>query len=355
MASNRPAVEIINLVKRYSAGTLAADGASRFEFRKMIALMTGGGERSIVALDGVSFSVEEGSVFGLLGANGAGKTTLMKILSTLVIPESGKALVHGVNAVTNPRKTTQMLQAVLAEGVGFERRLSGRENLDLFASLYGLPKREARAKIDELLAFSGLTDKGDVMFQKYSTGMSRKLLVCRALLSNASVLLFDEPTSGLDPVSAVEFRKLLKDILAKERGKTIIVSTHNLWEAQQICDKMALLRKGRLIMTGTPDEIKQTVADKVSISIVVTGDYTSSWTEIVRDLKLIDGVTNVEAVAKGNLGEMMLHIDGTKDINYTKIFQTLSLMRLTITYLESTQPSLEEAFITLTNREAQKR
>lgn len=320
-----------------------------------MSILVGDGERSLVALDGVTFNVDEGSVFGLLGANGAGKTTLMKILSTLVIPDSGRALVHGVNVLKNPRRITRMLQAVLAESFGFDRRLSGRENLELYASLYGLQKKETRAKIDELLEFSGLTSAADTMFQKYSTGMSRKLLVCRALLSNASVLLFDEPTSGLDPISAVDFRRLLKDILAKERGKTIVLSTHNLWEAQQICDKIALLRKGKLIMTGTPDEIKHAVADKVSMTIVVTRTFMFSWTDLVRELKLIDGVTGVEAVEKGNLGEMSLHIDGTKDINYTKVFETLSLKHLTITYLESTQPSLEEAFITLTNQESVKR
>lgn len=352
MASNRPAVEIINLGKRYRAGIKTERGEGRLSVRRVWNVLLDRGERSIIALDGVSFNVDQGNVFGLLGANGAGKTTLMKILSTLVMPDSGKALVYGSNVVTNPRKTNRMLQAVLAEGVGFERRLSGRENLQLFASLYGIPKKEARARIDELIEFSGLSERADVMFQKYSTGMSRKLLVCRALLSDASVLLFDEPTSGLDPVSAVEFRKLMKDILSKERGKTIILSTHNLWEAQQICDKIALLRKGKLIMTGTPAEIKQTVADKVSMSIVVTGDSFASWSDLVKDLKYIDGVTNVEAVEKGNIGETMLHIDGTRDINYTKIFGSLADKRLTITYLESTQPSLEEAFITLTRRRA---
>lgn len=351
MSSVKPAVEIINLGKRYTSATLARGGrGSGFDFRKFFNLLTNQGERRIIALDDVSFKVDAGAVFGLLGSNGAGKTTLMKILSTLVIPDSGKALVHGVDVVRNPRKVTRMLQAVLAEGVGFERRISGRENLELFASLYGMPKKEARARIDELLEFSGLREKGDEMFQKYSTGMSRKLLVCRALLSNAAVLLFDEPTSGLDPVSAVDFRRLMKDILSKERGKTIILSTHNLWEAQQICDKIALLRQGKLITTGSPAEIRQTVADKVTMSIVVTWHITPSWTELVRNLKIIDGVANVETLDKGNLGEMTLQIDGTRDVNYTRIFETLSMKNLTITYLESSQPSLEEAFITLTNR-----
>ncbi len=349
MDSNRPAVEIINLGKRYSA-TTRRSRAGGFDLRKFIRVLRPQNDRSIIALDNVSFNVEQGAVFGLLGANGAGKTTLMKILATLVTPDSGKALVQGVNVVRNPRKVTRMLQAVLAEGIGFERRLSGRENLELYASLYGMPTKEAHARIDELLEFSGLTEKADTMFQKYSTGMSRKLLVCRALLSNASVLLFDEPTSGLDPISASEFRKLMKDILSKERGKTIILSTHNLWEAQQICDKIALLRTGNLIMTGTPDEIRHSVADKVVMSILVTGQIAVSWTDLVKNLKLIDGVTNVDASDNGNLAEMMLHVEGAKDINYTKIFETLSKMNLTITYLEASQPSLEEAFIALTKR-----
>lgn len=348
MSSTPYAVEIINLGKRYA--NVRGNRGPSLDLRKFYRLVVGGGERSIVALDGVSFNVEQGAVFGLLGANGAGKTTLMKILSTLVTPDSGKALVHGVSVAKNARKITRLLQTVLAEGVGFERRLTGRENLELFASLYGLPKKEARTRIDELIEFSGLTERADTMFQKYSTGMSRKLLVCRALLSNAKVLLFDEPTSGLDPISAVDFRRLLKDILSKERGKTIVLSTHNLWEAQQICDRMALLRKGKLIMTGTPSEIRATVSDKLTLSIVVTARLVVSWSEVVRNLKLVDGVIEVEAIDKGNYGEMLLQIDGTRDINYSRVFETLSRMQLTITYLESSQPSLEEAFITLTNR-----
>lgn len=349
MASTRPAVEIINLRKTYNASTRGSRGPS-LDPRRFIRVVRDRGVRSIIALDDVSFNIDQGAVFGLLGANGAGKTTLMKILSTLVTPDSGKALIHGVNVARNPRKITRLLQTVLAEGIGFERRLTGRENLELFASLYGLPKKESKERIDQLFEFSGLTERADSMFQKYSTGMSRKLLVCRALLSNAQVLLFDEPTSGLDPISAVDFRRLLKDILSKERGKTIMLSTHNLWEAQQICDKIALLRKGKLITTGTPAEIRATVTDKITLSVVVATRLAVSWTEVLRNLKLVDGVMKVETVDKGTLGEMLLHIDGTRDINYSKVFETLARMNLTITHLESSQPSLEEAFVTLINR-----
>src|SRR5207245_10715854 len=112
--------------------------------------------------------------------------------------------------------------------------------------------------------------KADMMFQRYSTGMARRLLVFRALLSDASVLLFDEPTAGLDPISAAGFRELMKDILAKERGKTILLTTHNLWEAQQICDRIAVMSRGKILMTGAPDEIRRVVANRVTVWLLLT-------------------------------------------------------------------------------------
>ena len=156
-----------------------------------------------------------GGVFGLLGPNGAGKTTLIKILSTLVLPDSGHALVGGIDVVQRPRASLRILQTVLSQNAGFEVRLSGRQNLEFYAALYGVPKDVAKEKIEELLGFTGLADRADVVFQKYSTGMARRLLVARALLSSATILVFDEPTSSLDPVSASEFRKLIKEELVR--------------------------------------------------------------------------------------------------------------------------------------------
>jgi ABC-2 type transport system ATP-binding protein len=313
-------------------------------FRKM----TGIGGRTVTALDGVTFEVRRGEVFGLLGPNGAGKTSIIKILSTLVLADSGKALVEGINVAKRPRATVKHLQTVLSESIGFDKRLTGRSSLEFFADLYGIPRKISKQRIEELLEFSGMTEWADVMFQRYSTGMMRRFLVCRALLSNASVLLFDEPTAALDPISASDFRRLIRNELADKRGKTILLATHNLWEAEQICDRIALIRNGRIIAIGTPREIKAKVSDTVTLTVFVSNYLPTAEKETIASLGGVSGVRAVEI--KENVGEngfTKLSIEGTRSISYNQVFETLSRLKLEIKHLEASQPTLEDAFLKL--------
>jgi ABC-2 type transport system ATP-binding protein len=310
--------------------------------------ITGRGGKRVMALDGVTFDVKRGEVFGLLGPNGAGKTTIIKILSTLVLPDSGRVVVDKIDVPKNPRGTVRHLQTVLSESTGFDRRLTGRSSLEFYADLYGIPKETSRPRIEELLAFTGMTEWADVMFQRYSTGMMRRLLVCRALLSDASVLLFDEPTSALDPISAADFRKLIRHELAEKQGKTILLATHNLWEAEQLCDRIALLRKGKIIAIGTPEEIKKRVSDRVTLSVFVTNLLPDSEKAVNDSLLEVGGVHSVEIQQNANeVGQTRLNIEGDRGVNYNKIFEKLSLMRIEIASLESSQPTLEDAFLKL--------
>ncbi len=311
-------------------------------------MLRGKKSRTVTALDKVSFTISPGEVFGLLGPNGAGKTTLIKILSTLVLPDSGQALVFGIDVVKYPRTVLRKLQAVLAEGWGFERRLSGRQNLEFYATLYGIPRGIAKRRIDELLDFCQLTNAADEMFQKYSTGMTRKLLVGRALLTDASVLLFDEPTSGLDPVSAADFRAFLKNILVRERGKTLIWATHNLFEAQHVCDKIGVLNKGRIVATGTTSEIRMAIAEKVNMSITVLGNGNETATEGLDRISHVDGVVRFGTRKDTETPNILLDIEATRDVDYNKIFEMISALGFKIIGIEASQPSLEEAFIRLT-------
>ncbi len=302
----------------------------------------------MTALDKVNFTIAPGEVFGLLGPNGAGKTTLIKILSTLVLPDSGQALVFGTDVVKYPRVVLKKLQAVLAEGWGFERRLTGRQNLEFYATLYGIPKEIASKRIEDLLEFCQLGDAADRMFQKYSTGMTRKLLVGRALLTDASVLLFDEPTSGLDPVSAADFRAFLKNVLVKERGKTLIWATHNLFEAQQVCDTIGVLNKGHIVATGTPSEIRNAIAEKVNLTIKLFGNGLASSGEAYERIQHINGVTHLEVKRDPETPNTLLEVEATRDVDYNGIFEMLSSLGMRIIGIEASQPSLEEAFIRLT-------
>ena len=351
--STPPAIRVVDLRKSYNAfGNLRVGKGSSISIVNFFRRITGIGGKRVIALDGVSFDVKKGEVFGLLGPNGAGKTTIIKILSTLVLPDEGKVFVDDIDVVKRPRTTVRHLQTVLSESVGFDRRLTGRSSLEFFADLYGIPKKVSKERIDELLAFTGMTEWGDVMFQRYSTGMMRRLLVCRALLSNASVLLFDEPTAALDPISASDFRKLIRRELAEKEGKTVLLATHNLWEAEQICDRIALLRKGRIIAVGTPEQIKERVSGRISLSIFVTNLLPEAEKAVTDSLLQVGGVHAVEIQENiTDNGHTRLNIEGERGINYNQIFERLTFMRLEIASIESSQPTLEDAFLKL-NMEA---
>ena len=341
-----PAVQVIDVTKIYDIRLRRI--TSSIEIRSFIGLLRGKKSHQLTALNKVNFTIAPGEVFGLLGPNGAGKTTLIKILSTLVLPDSGQALVFGTDVVKHPRTVLRNLQAVLAEGWGFERRLTGRQNLEFYATLYGIPGEIAAKRIDELLEFCQLTEAADQMFQKYSTGMTRKLLVGRALLTDASVLLFDEPTSGLDPASAADFREFLKDVLVRQRGKTLIWATHNLWEAQNVCDTIGVLNKGRIVATGSPSDIRSQIAEKVNMAITIVGGVDEPQAEGFGGISRINGVTHFEIRRDADTANFVLELEATRDVDYNKIFESLSSLGWRIVGIEASQPSLEEAFIRLT-------
>ena len=210
----------------------------------------------------VSFAVAPGEFFGLLGPNGAGKTTLFKLLSTAIIPDSGSATVAGFDVVRQPAQVRRRLTPVLANERSLNWRLSARENLNLFAALYGFHGSEARRRIDEVLAAVELSEVGEKMVGNFSSGMKQRLSIARALISEPSILLLDEPTRSLDPVSARNFRRFLREDIAGRRGCTVLLATHSSDEALGLCDRVAVLNKGRLLAMGTPDELLRRFGDE---------------------------------------------------------------------------------------------
>ncbi len=349
MSEEIPSIQLINLGKTYSTNRnlpmARRTAANVFVFFRKV---TGYGGERVVALDNVNLQVNKGEVVGLLGPNGAGKTTLIKILSTLVLPDTGKALVDGIDVTKHPRTVVRHLQTVLSESIGFDRRLTGRSSLEFYAELLGVPKKVAKQRIDELLEFTGMTEWADVMFQRYSTGMMRRFLVCRALLSNASILLFDEPTAALDPISAADFRSLLKNNLAKKAGKTILIATHNLYEAEQICDRIALLRKGKIIAVGTPAEIKAKVSDRLTVTVLVSNFLPELEKAAIESLESVRGVQSAEIIENyDDDGHTRIHIEANRSLDYNDVFAKLMGMKFEIISVESSQPSLEDAFLKL--------
>jgi ABC-2 type transport system ATP-binding protein len=209
----------------------------------------------VTAAESISLDVEEGEFFGLLGPNGAGKTTLIKMLSCLVIPTSGTAQVFGLDTVKKESEVKKLIGLVSAEERSFYWRLTGRENLRFYAALYHIPGQQARKRIEDLLKLVELEDKADIRFQNYSTGMKQKLAIARGLLSEPRILFVDEPTRSLDPVSAQAVRRFFKERISGE-GKTVILATHNLDEAEQLCDRLAIIAQGRVKALGSVKQLR---------------------------------------------------------------------------------------------------
>ncbi len=210
----------------------------------------------VVALDGVSFEVQTGEIFGLLGPNGAGKTTLLKMLSCLIIQSRGKAVVNGHDTLHDELRVKSSVGFVTSDERSFYWRLSGRENLHFFAHLYNLPPRRVKSRCQELLDRLDLTSKADHGFMTYSSGMKQRMAVARALLHDPPVLYMDEPTRSLDPLAAKHLRALIADVLNKKEGKTVLLATHNLSEAEEMCSRIAIIHRARVRRMGTLSEVR---------------------------------------------------------------------------------------------------
>lgn len=343
------AVQIFDLVKKFSSRSRALQGTgAQRQLLKFLSLLTGSKRRDLVALNQINLEVSAGEIFGLLGPNGAGKTTLIKILSTLVLPDGGEVYVHGIDVVKRPRAALRMVQTALANESGFEWRLTGRQNLEVFADLYEVPREQAARRIKDLLVLAGVEEFADLVYNRFSTGTQKKFQVCRVLLSDAPVLVFDEPTTGLDAGAAIEFRRMLKDVLVRQRGKTVIMASHNLWEVQQMCDRIAVLNKGKLIAEGTPLKIREAVSDRVKLSLVLDGDFGVSRMAFLESVRRINGIIAVDVTERGENGFSTLKVEGGVDFDYSALFALLLSVRLRIRSVETTSPSLEDAFIRLT-------
>ncbi|MCX8184819.1 MAG: ABC transporter ATP-binding protein [Sulfolobales archaeon] len=241
--------------------------AKKFVTKKRVGLLRSHVE-IVEALRGVSLRVRTGEVVGLLGPNGAGKTTTIKILSTLLLPDSGYASIYGYDVVREASEVRKLIGIMLTVEKGFYGRLTGRENLIYFGSLYGMEKQELEKRIDYLLDLVGLKELGGVdrLYEEYSLGMRARLALARALLKDPPVLLLDEPTLGLDPPSARRIRSLVRELASRE-GKSILYTSHNMFEVELVCDRVVLINKGVVAAEGTPEELKSKLPDVRTIEV----------------------------------------------------------------------------------------
>lgn len=208
----------------------------------------------VEAVRGISFTVNKGEIFGLLGQNGAGKTTTIKMLTTLLAPTSGVCKVFGYDSFGQEKQIRRRINFIFGGEMGVYRRLSGRDNLRYFANLYLLDTETRERRINEILELVELTDAADRLAETYSKGMIQRLQIARGLINDPEILFMDEPTVGLDPLGA----RMLRDIIRKLRdeGKTVLLTTHYLPEAEELCDRLVILDHGEIVARGTPAEIK---------------------------------------------------------------------------------------------------
>jgi ABC-2 type transport system ATP-binding protein len=295
----------------------------------------------VKAVDGISFGIERGQIFSLLGPNGAGKTTTIKVLATLLIPTSGNVRVKGFDVVKDDFEVRKVLTAVLPGERTLFWKLTVKENLFYFGSLYGLTRAYVKGKIDELLQFFSIEDKRDVLVEKLSTGERQKVVLSRALLPDPEVILLDEPTIGLDPTAAIALRKLIRQIAA--RGKTILLTTHYMYEADELSDTVAIINHGKIACLDTPVRLKQSLAAKRIIRMQVSA-WNNSLNEYFTDRFK---VRSIDSDQKD--GEIQVRIKcGSNGFSLKDISDILTRHGVTANSISFDEPSLEDVFIEMT-------
>jgi ABC-2 type transport system ATP-binding protein len=348
------AIETIDLVKRYPQSVRRSARAKKgvLDIKSILDVIVKK-KGSLTALDHTTVRVKQGEVFGLLGPNGAGKTTLIKILCTLILRDEGEAYVNGFDVTREPQQVLRNLQAVISGG--FDWRLTVRENLEFYAALYGLSGYDAQKQIDVLLNFVGLRDRANDMYQMLSTGMKRRLVLCKALLQDVPILLFDEPTSGLDPLSAMETRKLLYQKLSRDEGKTVFLSTHNLWEAQEICDRIAILDHGKIIACDSPDNIRRLInPEKIYDITLLNPRHNKQYEKVMKLVEELDGVNNLVSRVNTDrtIEKLTLHLE--EKTSFSRVLEVILDHGLEIVSIDARDVPLEDAFISLISGEPKK-
>jgi ABC-2 type transport system ATP-binding protein len=297
----------------------------------------------VVALDGVDLQINRGECFGVLGPNGAGKTTLIKILVTLLLPSSGQAFVDGLDIATQFRSLRHRISVVSGgENVGFGM-LTVREQLWMFSQLYGLPSSVAYGRIDELLKRTGLADASGRLVRELSSGMRQKMNLIRGLMTNPRVLFLDEPTVALDVGAARDVREEIRRWMREDRNRTVILTTHYMHEADDLCDRLAIVNHGRIVALGEPAELKHQVQEQAVIDLRVT-----PGTPLLDTLRAIDGVSaaTVAELDGSDVFSLLLHDDGV----LPRLLNQVERSGRQVQNIQKREPSLEDAFVKLVGR-----
>lgn len=321
------AVEVIDLVKRYP-------------------------KSDTNAVDGLSFQVHEGEVFGLLGPNGAGKTTTVGILTTRVTLTSGKAVVAGVDVAADPVGTRRKV-AVVPQRVNLDRSLNARQNLIWHAAYHGVPRRERKALADDLLERMGLANKAKARIDELSGGQAQRLMIARALTHRPEVLFLDEPSTGLDPQARLFVHERIQDLRAD--GVTVVLTTHDMDEAEKLSDRVGIVDHGKLLALDTPEALIKSLPGGATIDAAVQPGVLPP-AETIDLLSALDGVEKVEEIPGGGADtdpelRLRLYTGGEPAALLGPVAQLLHQRGVPVRDLSLGTATLEDVFISLTGRE----
>jgi ABC-2 type transport system ATP-binding protein len=299
--------------------------------------------KEVVAVDDISFSIGDGELFGLLGPNGAGKTTTVKMLTTLLIPTSGSASIAGNDVEHEAEKIRPRIGFIFGGERGLYWRLSAIDNLRYFASLYHVDPDVAAKRIPYLLDMVGLEDRGTEKVEGYSRGMKQRLHIARSLIHDPDILFLDEPTIGLDPVGARGLREVVRNLQSEK--KTILLTTHYMFEADALCQRIAVIDKGNIVAMDTPEELKKLVLDLSVIEVEVFG-VSDDLLNSVRSQKFVD---NVALENRDQRQVLMVQTErGSEAIpDLMNLFDGIRVGKVT-----AREPTLEDAYVRLVGGEA---
>ncbi|HWF55750.1 MAG TPA: ABC transporter ATP-binding protein [Solirubrobacteraceae bacterium] len=321
--TSAPAVTVEELVKRYP-------------------------KMPVNAVDGISFAVSSGEVFGLLGPNGAGKTTTVGMLTTRVRPTSGRASVGGVDVATDPVHARGRL-AVVPQRSNLDRSISIRRNLTFHAAYHGVPRAEAEARADELLEQFGLRERGDVKPDMFSGGQAQRVMIARALMHQPQVLFLDEPTTGLDPAARLFVWDRLTEL--RDRGVTLILTTHDMHEAATLADRVAIMDHGKLLSLDTPEALMRSLPGSSTLDLALVSDG-AALEPALEALAALPGTERLEAIEGGGDQQerVRLYIEGEASELIAPAATVLAERGLALRGVEIGAPTLEDVFIHLTGR-----
>jgi ABC-2 type transport system ATP-binding protein len=326
--TNTPIVSIHNLRKTY----VSKERTGIFSSKK----------RAVEALQGVSLDIYPGEVFGLLGPNGAGKTTLIKCLTTLLLPTSGTIQVNGYDVIRNEDRVRASVGCMLMGERGLYWKLTGRENLDFFGSLYHIPPNVRQPRVEEIIDLLDLSDIIDRTVETYSSGQKMKLAFAKSLINRAPILVLDEPTNTLDVPSARELRSIVRDL--NRQGHTVIYTTHQMIEAEELCERVAIIDRGQVIAQGTVEKLKDSLQKEGVIR--VEGVIPPLASEAVRKL---EHVGEVALTTTNGMVELRVVTPHPRRL-LPELIRTLYEHQAVIEDIAPAQVTLEDVFVALTGR-----